>query len=391
MTGSRRDFLARSVQLGVLLGAGVPLLQACGGSDSSTGKRSTKTIADGLQPEKGPLRILNYDAYVSPDVIKDFESKFGVKVEITTFTTDTEALTKLASGAVKVDLHHSMASTTINRLIDGGLMQPLNKTYIPNTKNVVAALQDPWYDKGSAYSVPYTYFGTGVGYRADRIDPATVEAQGWDSLWKATKFKGQVSVLDDEREALIMAMLRKGVTDINTTDPKVIDQALADLKELIDLVSVKVNIDAYKNLPDGTATICHTWSSDLINAANSYLPTGAKPDILGYWHPPAGKYMVTNDSMGVVANAEHPVLAHTYLNFLLDNDVAEKNFSWTGYLPALTKLDADYVVGKGLVPENLRNCVPTKAEIDQAIYEKPLTTEGDALYEAAWSKFTSGA
>ncbi|MEI8239408.1 MAG: spermidine/putrescine ABC transporter substrate-binding protein [Actinomycetota bacterium] len=372
------------------MGVGVPILQACGSGSTSAGKRQTKTIADGLQPEKGPLRILNYDAYVNPDVIKDFEAKFGVKVEITTFTTDTEALTKLASGAVKVDLHHSMAATSINRLIDGGLLQPLNKSYLSNSANVVSKLQDPWYDKGSTYSVPYTYFGTGIGYRADKIDKATVEQQGWDALWKATSHKGKVSVLDDEREALIMAMLRKGVTDINTVDPTIINQAQADLSELINLVSVKVNIDAYKNLPDGTAEICHTWSSDLINAANGYLPTGAEPTILGYWHPPAGKYMVTNDSMGVLANAEHPVLAHLYLNFLLDNAVAEKNFTFTGYLPALTKLDADYVVGKGLVPENLRNCVPTKDEIDQAIYERPLTTDGDALYEAAWSKFTAG-
>jgi spermidine/putrescine transport system substrate-binding protein len=391
MTSSRRDFLARSAQLGLLLGAGAPLLQACGGSDSASGKKQTKGIADGLQPEKGPLRLLNYDSYVNPDVIADFESKFGVKVEITTFTTDTEALSKIASGAVKVDIHHSMAGTTIDRLINGGLLQPLNKTYLTNFGNVVSNFKDPWYDPGATYSVPYNYFGTGIGYRADKIDPATVEAQGWDALWKATGFKGQVSVLDDEREALVMAMLRKGVTDVNTTDQKVIDQALADLSELVDLVNVKVNIDAYKNLPEGTATICHTWSSDLINAAAGYLPEGTGPEVLGFWHPPAGKYLVSNDSMGVLANAEHPVLAHTYLNYLLDNDVAEKNFSYVGYLPALTKLDADYVIAQGLVPENLRSCVPTKDEIDKALYLKPLGADGDAQYEAAWSKFTSGA
>ena len=70
MISSRRDFLARSVQFGALLGVGIPLLQACGGSDSSSGKK-TQTIADGLQPEKGPLRIFNYDSYVNPDVIAD--------------------------------------------------------------------------------------------------------------------------------------------------------------------------------------------------------------------------------------------------------------------------------------------------------------------------------
>ena len=390
MRSSRRDFLARSVQLGVLLGAGVPLLQACGSDDKGSTGKKTDPIADGLQPEAGPLRVFNYDSYVNPEVIADFEAKYGVKVEITTFTTDTEALTKLASGAVKVDVHHSMAGTSIDRLIDGGLLQPLNKSYVPNFANVIPTLQDPWYDKGSEYSVPYMYFGTGLAFRADRIDPAQVAEQGWDALWNATDFKGEVSVLDDEREALIMAMLRKGVTDVNTTDQKIIDQALADLTELIDLVNVKVNIEGYKNIPEGTTTIAHTWSPDMVNAYAAYLPEGTGPEVLGFWHPPAGEYLVTNDSMGVVSGCEHPVLAHLYLDFLLDNAIAEKNFSWVGYLPALAKLTPDYVIESGYVPENLRACIPTTEEIEKALYLKPLGIDGDAQYTAAWSKFTSG-
>ena len=112
--------------------------------------------------------------------------------------------------------------------------------------------------------------------------------------------------------------------------------------------------------------------------------------MLGFWHPPAGSYVVTNDSMGVLSDAQSPVLAHLYLNFLLDNEVAEKNFSWVGYLPAIAKLDADYVIGAGYVPEHLRNCVPTNDEIAQALYLRPLGATGDAQYETAWAKFTAG-
>jgi spermidine/putrescine transport system substrate-binding protein len=388
MRPSRRDFLARSAQFGVLLGAGVPLLQACGSDEQRT--KATTGIADGLPPEKGPLRLVNYADYVNLDVIADFESTYGVKVEISTFDTDTEATTKLASGAIKADVHHSMSSISIGNLIAGGLIQPLNKSYLTNFGNVISTFNDPWYDPGATYSVPYTFFGTGIGYRRDRIDPALVESQGWDTIWNATDFKGQVSVLDDYREAFTMAMLRKGVADINNTDQAIIDQALADVSELIDLVNVKVNIEGYKDIPEGTTTVAQTWSADLITGAAGYLPEGTTDDVLGFWHPPAGQYVVTNDSMGVLANAEHPVLAHLYLNFLLDNDVAEKNFSWLGYLPAITKMNADYVIAGGYVPEHLRNCVPTAEEIERAIYMKPLGA-GDALYETAWAKFTAGS
>ena len=92
---TRRQLIGGSARLGFALAWGVPLLQACG-SDSNS-KKNTKTIADGLEPESGTLRIFNYDSYVNPDVVAAFEAEYGVKTEITTFTTDDEAITKLAA------------------------------------------------------------------------------------------------------------------------------------------------------------------------------------------------------------------------------------------------------------------------------------------------------
>lgn len=382
---TRRELLARSAGLGLLLG-GVPLLQACGSSEST----SSEPIADGLEPEAGPLRIVNYADYVNPDVIADFEALYGVKVEISTFDTDTEAIAKISSGAIKADLHHSMVTSSVSNLIAAGILQPLNRSYLTNFGNVIASFSDPWYDPDAAYTVPYTFFGTGIGYRTDRIDPAEIEAQGWDALWNATAFKGEVSVLDDARETIAMALLRSGVVDVNTTDPALIDGALADLLELVDTVNVKVNIEGYKDIPEGATTIAHTWSGDLLTGASSYLPEGTDPAVLGYWHPPADRYVITNDSMGVLANAEHPVLAHLYLNYLLDNAVAEKNFSWVGYLPCVSALDADYVISAGYVPETLRSALPTADDVARGLVLRPLDPDGSGLWDDAWSKFTTG-
>jgi spermidine/putrescine-binding protein len=32
---------------------------------------------------------------------------------------------------------------------------------------VIAGFVDPWYDPGGNYTVPYTFFGTGISYRTD--------------------------------------------------------------------------------------------------------------------------------------------------------------------------------------------------------------------------------
>jgi len=266
---TRRRLIGGSARLGLALAVGVPLLQACGDDSSSGSGKVTASIKDGLKPEAGPLRIFDYDAYINPDIISSFEAKYGVKTEITTFTTDDEAISKLASGAVDVDLHHSAATSTLFKLVDSGLIQPLNKTYLTNIGNVVASLRDPYYDKGGVYTVPYTVFGTGIGFRADRVDPPSVN---WDTLWNPA-YKGSASVLDDYREGLTMAMMRKGLTDVNTSDPAVIKQAGADLSELTDLMNIKVEIEGYHTIPEGATTVAQTWTGDMLTALQ-YLPEG---------------------------------------------------------------------------------------------------------------------
>ncbi|MDP9464669.1 MAG: extracellular solute-binding protein, partial [Actinomycetota bacterium] len=246
---TRRQLIGGSARIGLALACGVPLLQACGDDGGSSGKQ-TEPIKDGLSPEAGPLRILNYDAYVSPDIVAAFEAEYGVKVEITTFTTDDEVITKLASGAFDADLHHSAATDTLFKLVESGLIRPLNKTYLTNIGNIVASLRDPDYDKGGVYTVPYTVFGSGIGFRADKVDPASVS---WETLWNP-EYKGVTSVLDSAREGLAMAMMRKGLTDVNTSDAAVIKQAGEDLGELTNLMNIKVDIEGYHTIPEDAIT-----------------------------------------------------------------------------------------------------------------------------------------
>ena len=51
-------------------------------------------------------------------------------------------------------------------------------------------------------------------------------------FWQAEAYKGKVALLSENRETIGSALLRKGHADINTEDPKLVNQAVADLKEL---------------------------------------------------------------------------------------------------------------------------------------------------------------
>jgi len=160
---NRRRFIELT---GLGLGAAAlspALLAACGGgSDDSAGELPIGTpqkpvrlpverepIADGLAPESGTLRIYDYADYLNPDTIARFESTYGVKVETSTFATEEEALIKLRSGAVDVDLAIGLTDLSIAPLVAAGLLQPLNRSYLSNFTNLIAGLQDPYYDLGS--------------------------------------------------------------------------------------------------------------------------------------------------------------------------------------------------------------------------------------------------
>ena len=128
-------------------------------------------IADGVPDENGPLGIYNYADYIDPGVIKKFEKLTGRKVQIATYNSADEAVAKLAAGAVAFDVIIGLTGANIVNLIAQQLIQPLNHSYLPNfEQNVWPELQDPFYDRGSRYTVPYTVWSDGIGWRNDKIE-----------------------------------------------------------------------------------------------------------------------------------------------------------------------------------------------------------------------------
>ncbi len=176
-------------------------------------------IASGLKPEQGPLQLYNWDEYINPTVINSFEKKYGVKVQISTFDTIDEAVAKISSGQVQFDVFVPEL-VYLERLAVGKLLAPINLDYIPNLEtNVWPTLVNPWYDYGSQYTVPYTIYTTGIGWRTDKLpdfDP-TNYANPWTALWEeGPKITGRSGMLDDQHEGLTAGLLRNGVTDVNT-------------------------------------------------------------------------------------------------------------------------------------------------------------------------------
>jgi spermidine/putrescine transport system substrate-binding protein len=387
--GGGRGLLGDPTAGGPVDASGIPLARR---DYPVTLPRIGDAVASGAKPERGgELKIYNYADYINPAVAKEFGKREGVSVRITTFDTLDEAFSKLSTGRLQFDVLFSTPDQ-LSRLVGRRLVQPLNFDLIPNLeRNAWRELHSPFYDVGPRYSVPYVVYTTGIGWRNDRIetDPSRLD-NPWDALWEAERYRGRVGILDDKREALGLALLRRGVTDLNTEDPQLLERAAEDLRELSDRVRVKVTISDYETLPAGRMWLHESWSGDLIAAVLSYLPEGTPPTVLSYWYQPTGG-PIFNDCICVAAAAEKPVLAHRFLDYMLDNEAAYANFTgYVGYQPPLNSIDANLLFERGILPESLRSTVVNHEDYANGSAYLTLSTEGEQLWDRSWQSFRNG-
>jgi spermidine/putrescine transport system substrate-binding protein len=356
-----------------------------------------RPIPDGRPTERGPLRVYNYADYVDPVTVKKFQKEFGTSVQIATYNSADEAIAKLAAGAVAFDVIIGLSGANIVNLIAQKLLQPLNHSYLPNlAKNVWPELADPFYDRGSRYTVPYVVWMDGIGWRNDKVkeDIASMDVP-WDIFWHSQAYRGKVGLLDDKRDGLSMPMQRDAMRagrrpDLNTEDPAIVAKAGRDLEQLTGICNIKVTITDYQTLPEGKTVLHHSWSGDLIGAAIYYLPPGVKPEVLSFWGPDKDG-VVQNDFLCIGRTSANPALAHRFIDFMLDERNAYDNFvNQNGYIPPQKAIDADALIRRGLIPRTLAGAVtkPDQFAFNQELLQ--LSVEGERAWDQAWSKFRAG-
>lgn len=399
---NRREFIRNTAALSLSFSGAVAALSACTSSKSQAINDElmlarpdapvtlqiyddNPPLENGLEPETGAtLKVYNWEEYLWPRIVDEFADKYDVKVEISTFSDMGEALATLRSGS-DFDLFFHRTDV-ISKLVAEKLLQPLNHSYIPNFgANVWPVYGDPFYDQGARYGVPYTVYTTGIVWRTDRVtEDIAALSNPYEIFWDE-RYKNRIHLLDDYRETISMVLLKNGIPDLNTNGEADLAMVADDLAALADNIGA-LDIDAYEDVPAGEAWIHQAWSGDAI-ASQYYFPKGEDPTVIRYWFPPDGTGAVANDCIGVLRNARNPVLAHLFMNHLLDFDNASRNFGWNGYQPPLTKLVPSRLVADGYVPPNLKNTITHRNSFNRGFMQMELSPEADASWHRVWREF----
>ena len=84
------------------------------------------------------LQLFNWNNYIAPQTVQHFEALCDCHVEQDYFSDNEEMLAKLAAGATGYDLIVPTGNA-MDTLIRQGVLAPLDKSLLPNLKNIHSA------------------------------------------------------------------------------------------------------------------------------------------------------------------------------------------------------------------------------------------------------------
>lgn len=263
------------------------------------------------------LHLYNWNNYISDQTIARFEAQCSCRVVQDYYSDNEEMLARLAAGASGYDLIVPTGNA-VQSLIRQGALRPLDKSLLPNLKNIAPAYMNTLFDPGNRYSVPYAYTLTLIGYNSEKVRELGLPVDSWAVIFEPRyleKIRGHITVLDSQRELIASALKYLGYSAN--------DQDEIHWKQARDLILrakpywAAFNASSYiKELAVGNIWLVQGYSSDIFQADLDARAAGRGFRIRASL-PKEGAVLAL-DSMVLHISGQHPDLAHRFINFMLE-------------------------------------------------------------------------
>lgn len=280
-----------------------------------------------LAAEEKTLHVYNWSDYIAPDTVANFTKETGIKVVYDVFDSNEVLEGKLMAGSTGFDLVVPSASF-LERQLMAGVFQPLDKSKLPNWKNLDPELLQlvAKHDPDNKYAMPYMWATTGIGYNVDKVKAALgkdAPVNSWDLVLKPENLEKLkscgVSFLDAPEEifATVLNYLGK---DPNSTKADDYSGPATDL-----LLKLRPNIRYFhssqyiNDLANGDICVAVGWAGDVMQA--SKRAKEAKNGVnIAYSIPKEGA-LAFFDVFAMPADAKNKDEAYQFLNYLMRPDV----------------------------------------------------------------------
>jgi putrescine transport system substrate-binding protein len=304
---------------------------ACGKKE---GAQQAQQPGAAAQEEK-VLHVYNWSDYVAEDTVPNFEKQSGIKVTYDVFDSNDVLETRLLAGNSGFDVVVPSASF-LERQIKAGVFQKLDKSQLPNLKNMDADIMNRvgLHDPNNEYAIPYLWGTTGIGYNEDKIKKILGDAKpdSWNYIYDpklVAKFKDcGLSLLDAPDEILktVLAWMGRDPNSQKEEDLKAAEAKLMPIRPFVRKIHSSQYID---DLANGDLCIAVGWSGDILQARDRAEEAGQGVKIK-YAIPKEGT-ILWFDMLAIPADAKHPKNAHAFINYLMDPQVAANNSNFVNY------------------------------------------------------------
>jgi spermidine/putrescine transport system substrate-binding protein len=325
---TRRQLLERAAIGGAAIT--VPgLLAACGGSSSKAGAGTTtvqQKLAKTLHFSNWTLYIDNKPGGRHPS-LDQFQKKYGVHVAYAEDINDNASF----FSKIQPDLSRGQSTgrdiivmTDNSRypslLIKKGWAEKLDKSAIPNIKNLIPQQRHPDWDPNRDHSLPWQSGMTGIGWNEKLTEPVT----GMGDLLGNPKLKGKVALLNEFADTLTLVMLYNGDDPSKVTD-KTFNKAIDTIKKAVDLGQIRAfyGNDYSGPFSKGDLVATMSWSGDVVQlqADNPHLK----------WNLPDTGGDIWTDNM-LIPKGGDVYTASVYMNWVYDPKIAAEIEDYVNYI-----------------------------------------------------------
>lgn len=284
----------------VFLSIGLLVFSGCTKNSTDSGK-SAAEAGDGSRV----VNLAIWSNFVKPELLKEFEKRTGIKVQVSNYSSNEELLAKLQAGASGYDVVVP-SDYMVFAMIKLGLLKELDFSKLPHSKLVDPTYLKKHYDPTNKFSVPYDIGTTGIAVNRTLFKG---KISGWKDFFNTPELAGKVTLLDDVRETLGAALKAQGFS-LNSQDAG----QLAKAKEL--LLKMRPRVKAFTSEPmmplvNGETAVAHAFSADALQARRQ---TAGKVE---YLIPEEGGTF-SIDSLVIPMGAQHVQNAHALIDFLLE-------------------------------------------------------------------------
>lgn len=272
------------------------------------------------------VNISNWNGYIADDTLTHFTKETGIKATYDIHDSNEVLESKLMTGNTGYDVV-SPSNHFLSRLIKAGAIQKLDKSQLPNWKNLDPALMKKLEvnDPGNQYGYPYMWGTAGIGYNVEKIKAIfgnTDVTHSWSLFFAEANIKKLsecgVAIIDNPTQILPITLNYLGLPPHShePADYKKAEQALLKIRPYVQYFHASKYIS---DLANGNVCAVIGFNGDIVQAAASAKE--AKNGIeIAYSIPDEGSTLWL-DMVVMPKSAPHEKNAYAYMNYLLNPQV----------------------------------------------------------------------